>query len=337
MRASLWITRFDWDSESALRSLVAKSIEAGFTDLLMQVRGAGDALYRSDVAPTSPKIADQLGGEPAFDPLGVVIDAARRAEGDVRVHAWVNVLTGWLATSEQACLGLKRTMAGSPNHALVDHRELVLVDAEGRPMPCPNETDYLWLSPRSNIMKEHLRAVVSELCGRYPLAGVHLDRIRYPGGSWRDRGYTAPDAEPVTNLVRAVRESANSGIELTAALVPDYSIHDGNEAPSHLTEYGQDGWKWVTEGLVDSVMPMVYTPIADGADDDWTTLMENHVTGLKAESFWIPMFAGLQPDMLRRQRHAARGWPAAGIAWYSAGLLFRQDRWSLVREFLRPS
>jgi hypothetical protein len=50
MRQALWITRFDWEDEAEFTALVSRAIKVGITDLLMQVRGAGDALYRSEVA-----------------------------------------------------------------------------------------------------------------------------------------------------------------------------------------------------------------------------------------------------------------------------------------------
>ena len=333
MRRALWITRFDWDGEAELRSLTARAIDAGFTDLLMQVRGAGDALYRSSIVPSSPKIAGRLGGEAMWDPLAVVIDEMQRAEG-VRVHAWLNVLSGWPATSSEACQGTEPSPAGWPDHLLIRHPGLVLVDETGRPMPCPNEWDYLWLSPRHRVLGEDLRAVVAELCASYPIDGIHLDRIRYPGAEWRDPGFGDRCPEAVTQLMRVVRDATPMDIEVTVSLVPDYLAVDELGRPRHLSEYGQDGWSWVADGLVGSVMPMVYTPVAFGREDDWRRLMHGHIDVVGAENVWAPVFAGLPVDQIERQVSAAVELGIAGQAWYSAGLILRGGHWERLGRWL---
>lgn len=330
MRQALWITRFDWNDRHDLAAIVERALDAGITDLIMQARGAGDALYRSDIAPASPKIASRLGGRPDWDPLDHVCSVAD-ARGGVRVHAWINVLTGWSATSPEACKGLVPSESGTPDHVLLRHPAVVLVDANGRPMPCPNDADYVWVSPGHAAVIAELEAVTSELVARYPLAGVHLDRIRYPGGTWVDPTDRSRRADAVTELVRSIRARVVPPLEVTASLVPDYGS-PGSGAPEHLAEYAQDGWRWVEDGLVDSIMPMVYTPIAEGASDDWLRLVWEHRSGVGAERCWTPVFAGLDAHMMSRQATQARQWPTTGIAWYSAGLIERHARWDLIRD-----
>lgn len=333
MRFALWITRFDWDDERGLRSLATRAIDAGFTDLLMQVRGAGDALYRSTAAPVSPKIAGRLGGHAMWDALGVVIEACSRAEG-VRVHAWLNALSGWPATSPEACRGLAASTAGHPDHLLVRHPDLALVDDAGTPMPCPNEWDYVWLSPRATKVAEELRAVVAELCTAYSIAGVHLDRIRYPGGPWRDDGFTERSVEAVTQLVRNVRMATPADKEVTASIVPDYLAVDDHSVSEHLSAYGQDGWQWVRDGLVDQVMPMVYSPVEPGCESDWRRLMRGHVDAVGAGKVWAPIYAGLPVDQIEQQVNEAMQAGVVGMSWYSAGLIEGGGHWARLARWL---
>ncbi|HYH11651.1 MAG TPA: hypothetical protein VD789_04770, partial [Thermomicrobiales bacterium] len=263
-------------------------------------------------------------------PLEVVCDLAG-VQGGVRVHAWLNVLSGWPATSAEACAGLVPSATGVPDHLLLRHPDATLVDERGKPMPCPNETDYIWVSPRHLAVSAELEQVVTELVERYPLAGVHLDRIRYPGRPWHDRADDVRRVEAVTAVVRSIRTCVPGELELTASLVPDYGSGNG-AMPDHLAEYGQDGWRWVEEGLLDSVMPMVYTPIAPGAPDDWGLLVGQHRRGTGGDRCWIPVFAGLDTTMVARQAEQARRWATIGIAWYSAGLVGQHDRWDLLRQ-----
>lgn len=331
MRRALWITRFDWNNERELRALVDSAIDAGVTDLLTQVRGAGDALYRSDVAPLSLKIASRLGGDVAWDPLAVVCEMARKRD-EVRVHAWLNVLSGWPATSHEACAGLGPSPGENPDHLLIRQPEALLVDAQGRAMPCPNATDYLWVSPRHPTVVAELLEVVDELTARYPLAGIHLDRIRYPEGDWFEPESGIRSTDAVSGIVRHIRDQLSPEVELTAALVPDYGRRVDDGEREHLSVFGQDGWQWVADGLVDSVMPMIYTSIREGASDDWGHLVDQHLAGVQERHCWIPLYAELDEGMLQQQVATVKDRPNAGIAWYSAGLIDRHARWSLVRE-----
>jgi uncharacterized lipoprotein YddW (UPF0748 family) len=302
----------------------------GITDLLMQVRGAGDAFYRSDIAPAASKIAGRLGWTPRWDPLEIVCDLAADHD-EVRVHAWVNALSGWPATSIEACGGLAELPESAPDHLLARHPDAVLVDADGAPMPCPNPTDYVWVSARHERVPEELEAVVEELGDRYPIGGVHLDRIRYPERGWFDPIDGRRRADGITDLVRAVGSRLPKDMELTAAIMPDYGSTLGGE-PAHLAQYGQDGWAWVAEDVADSVMPMVYTTIRDGESWDWARLTGEHLDALPEGACWLPLYAEHDEPMLRQQARFARERVVAGVAWYSAGLIEANDRWPLVRS-----
>ncbi|MDQ4045268.1 MAG: family 10 glycosylhydrolase [Chloroflexota bacterium] len=329
MRHALWITRFDWEDKEALTGLVSMALKVGVTDLLMQVRGAGDAIYRSDVAPASAKIAGRLGFDPRWDPLELVCDLAGRQE-NARVHAWVNALSGWPASSLEACNGPEPSVEGQPNHLLLRHPDAVLVDKSGEPMPCPNPTDYVWVSPRHEGVADELVAVTEELVDRYPIAGVHLDRIRYPAEGWFDPADGSRSADGITDLVSAIGRRLPEDLELTAAIMPDYGVELGGE-PAHLAQYGQDGWRWVEEGIVDSVMPMVYTTITEGEPWSWDRLIEEHLDALPEGTCWLPLYTEHDEAMLRLQARLAREREVIGVAWYSAGLIQTYDRWSVVR------
>jgi uncharacterized lipoprotein YddW (UPF0748 family) len=330
MRQALWITRFDWEDEPELAALVTRAIKVGVTDLLMQVRGAGDALYLSEVAPASAKIAGRLGWAPKWDPLEVVCDLAAPHD-DVRVHAWVNALSGWPAGSLEGCNGLEPSQPGYPDHLLIRHPDAVLVDRQGKPMPCPNDTDYVWVSARHPDVVRELEAATAELVTRFPLAGIHLDRIRYPMDGWFDPVDRKRDAAGITDLVRAVRERAPAEVDISASLMPDYGAEAGG-TPDHIGIYGQDGWAWVKQDLATSIMPMVYTTIREGESWSWTHLVGEHLDALPDGTCWVPLYAEHEPEMLLRQAETFADRAIAGIAWYSAGLVQTHDRWSVVGD-----
>ena len=80
----LWVVRNTMTSEQAIDEMIEFADENGFNNLLVQVRGRGDAYYRSQLVPRSALLLD-----PFFDPLAYIIDRAH-AKG-LNVHAWVNV------------------------------------------------------------------------------------------------------------------------------------------------------------------------------------------------------------------------------------------------------
>jgi uncharacterized lipoprotein YddW (UPF0748 family) len=138
-----------------------------------------------------------------------------------------------------------------------------------------------YLSPSAEGVGAHLEDVVRELVRTYPVAGLHLDFIRYPGpeydysraaleGFRRDRGerggllsgpareadaWDAYRRKTVTNLVRRLSASARAdrpGLRVSAAVAPD-------EAQAFAHKF-QDWPGWMSTGLLDAICPMAYSP-----------------------------------------------------------------------------
>ena len=82
---ALWVTRATLGSPGAVTRMVAAARASGFNTLLVQVRGRGDAYYRSRFEPRAAELAAQ----PEFDPLAATIAQAHGA--GLQVHAWVAV------------------------------------------------------------------------------------------------------------------------------------------------------------------------------------------------------------------------------------------------------
>ena len=80
---AVWVVRHSLSSPAAARAVVEEAYGSGFNTLIVQVRGRGDALYRSTLEPRP----EFLTGQPRFDALQVVVEEAR-ARG-MAVHAWV--------------------------------------------------------------------------------------------------------------------------------------------------------------------------------------------------------------------------------------------------------
>src|SRR5688500_16527126 len=83
----LWVVRTALVSPETVDAVVDQAKDAGFNALFVQVRGRGDAFYRSRIVPRSLLLERQPA---AFDPLARLSRRARRR--GLQVHAWLNVL-----------------------------------------------------------------------------------------------------------------------------------------------------------------------------------------------------------------------------------------------------
>jgi uncharacterized lipoprotein YddW (UPF0748 family) len=277
----LWVVRTALVSPQAVDRVVDEAREAGFNALFVQVRGRGDAFYDSHLVSRSSLLWQQPGD---FDPLARLLERARAA--GLTVHAWMNVLltahftqplpAGHVLRLHPDWLMVPRAAAGGGLAASPAALPRIVAQAARG----DGDVEGYYLSPSAPGVAEHLEAVVRELLRGYPVQGLHLDFIRYPGpdydysrpaleGFHRARGgsdlVASPAQDPaawdayrrdtltalVVRLGKAAREE-QPGVVLSAAVVPDEA-----QAVSHRYQH----WpSWMERGLLDALCPMTYTP-----------------------------------------------------------------------------
>jgi uncharacterized lipoprotein YddW (UPF0748 family) len=173
-----------------------------------------------------------------------------------------------------------------PLHVYLAFPEWLARDREGRGMSLirgENPHNYAYLSPTNQGVKDHIVAVVRDLVGNYAIDGLHLDYVRFPDSSYsydpdsraayhldmmlKDAGeesltfkeWRIRDLDRfVARLARTVR-SVRAGIEVSAAVWQ--KIDTGREV------YFQDGLLWASEGDLDFLVPMIYTPSLEAFDE----------------------------------------------------------------------
>jgi uncharacterized lipoprotein YddW (UPF0748 family) len=276
----LWVVRTALVSPQEVDRVVDEAAEAGFNALFVQVRGRGDAFYRSSIVARSTLLERQ---PKDFDPLARLIARARARR--LQVHAWLNVL---LTAHFGQPLPRGHVLARHPDWAMVPHsvasaalvatgqRRLQLVMGAGRE---EGDVEGYYLSPAIPAVNDHLESVVRELLRGYSLDGVHLDFIRYPGPSYdysraalegfrRQRGggdllegpaqhaaaWDEYRRDLLTSLARRLAGAARSerpGILVSAAVVPD-------EAQAIHHKF-QDWPRWLESGILAALCPMAYT------------------------------------------------------------------------------
>lgn len=219
----LWVVRTTLRSPESIDRLVEEASAAGFNTLLVQVRGRGDALYRSQYVPRS----ESLQGQPdSFDPLAYTLEKARRR--GISVHAWVNTLL----------LAGYADKPSSPMHLLKTHVDWLSVpqslagrklDRMSRPLDrlrtasrkYGSEIEGFFLDPGEPGVEGHLRKLVVEIVSTYGVDGVHLDYLRYPHAAF---GYSPRVLEEFKNEIEK-QISSKQRQRLRNKLAKDPSIY----------------------------------------------------------------------------------------------------------------
>ena len=53
---AIWVTRFEWQGEAEIRTILQNCASLGFNTVLFQVRGQADAYYRSKIEPWAERL-----------------------------------------------------------------------------------------------------------------------------------------------------------------------------------------------------------------------------------------------------------------------------------------
>jgi uncharacterized lipoprotein YddW (UPF0748 family) len=336
---ALWVTRFDYDSEAKITRIMDIASRAHFNIIYFQARAASDAYYRSKIEPCAALLCGKIGGTPAYDPLEVAVREGHRR--GLQVHAYLNALTAQAAGIEGQCKPIPQPDPGNPRHVLLDHPEWVMRDRTGKPLPCPNSEEYVWLSPAFPEVRHRLAAVAADVARRYDVDGIHLDRIRFPGEAWSyDSAAKAefgmnPDTHPaewkayrtglVSKMVRETYDSIQSvkpGLVLSAAVWGIYTDKWAWHTLAGATNLMQDSRGWARAGYIDVLVPMTYYRIGPTycSRIDWKCTLDEQMQGGEKET-GRQMYIGIDASKGRRevldQIRLARTRGATGIAVFS--------------------
>ena len=295
MRKALWVVRDRVTSAHAIDELLADATSRGIFDIVVQVRGRGDAYYRSTLEPEALALAGT-----DLDPLDHLTRFGPTV--GVRIHAWGNVFFVW---SDKG-----GAMPSSPAHLVNRHPDWLLRPGGVKYLDPVGGSDWegVYADPANANARDHTLAVFTDIASRYPVEGFHYDYVRYPQVTYA----TSPDDhQHVTALVRdgaARLRRARPGIVLSAAVFPD---------PQVARDRVLQRWPaWAEDGLVDLLCPMAYR--RDTAE------VERLLSRARAAAPRTQMWGGLMAYQGERQllRDQVR---AASRAGCEGAILFAYD------------
>jgi uncharacterized lipoprotein YddW (UPF0748 family) len=329
----VWITRFGFTDAASLEAIIDRAAAAHFNAVFVQIRGQGDAYYRSAHEPWSARLSGVLGRDPGWDPLQVAIDRAH--QHGLELHAYFNVLSAWTASQPVPIA------EGALQHPLRVHPEWLAIDSSGG----NRDGEYQWFAPGHPAVRAHIAATARDLLERYPVDGLHLDRIRTPGSDYSRDPVTvaAFDAaraddptltwgdfmrDQVTAMVAALWDviaEVRPTVRLSAAVWGIYRPLPGCTTSQGYAGYHQDSLAWLDRGVIDAIVPMIYWPIAPGACTDWSTLLAGFLDRRAGRHVWGGMHAldggAWDFSAVRARVDDARGAGAEGVVVFASSYL----------------
>lgn len=315
----VWVDRWTFSSEDDVRTIMANAADAGFNAVYFQIRGTADAYYRSDIEPWASRLSGTLGQDPGWDPLGVAVEAGH-AEG-LQVHAYVNAFPFWAGTTPPA--------TSDPLHAYLAHPDWLVADGDGTPMAL--NSSYVWMSPGNPAVRQRLADVVEDITNKYDVDGVHLDLVRYPGADyshdavseaeWDGSNWEDWQRAQVVEAVAGVY--AVSPVPVTAAVWGIYENLWGWAASEGRNDYYQDSYAFLSEGVVDGNMPMMYWPVTETPGDelDFATLAAEHQAHAAGRHIYAGINAELGLDAVLACIDAARAAGNRGVVIFDYGVM----------------
>ncbi len=334
----MWVRGASLAFADSLPHIMEIAEEMEITDVYAQVVVGGYAYYNSRLLPKSQYLCKV--SAPDFDPLDSLIRLCH--EKSIRVHAWINTLLAWSL----------ETPPESLSHIYYTHPEWFIMDIRQRSMREYTYQDWkgynlegLYLDPAKKEVREYLASIGAEILSKYPVDGIHLDFVRYPGTLWGlpDNEKTAvfagleADTLRWLGLVRYARlnlyirwmiwqyykiaKEREFHIQATAENMRQaISTHKktdlifsaavfGNPASARFS-YCQPWWNW--HGTIDYPVIMSYTQDI-GLFNDYVDYVMNH---RKDAIFGIGiLWPGMEDEVVWQMRKVKEKW-GPGIAYF---------------------
>lgn len=245
--------------------------------VILQVRPACDALYKSNLEPWSEYLTGTMGKPPSpvYDPLEFAVSAAHRR--GLELHAWFNPFRALHHSAKSPV---------SANHISKTQPEIV-----------HRYNNYLWLDPGEPAAREHSLKVIMDVVRRYDIDGVHFDDYFYPypekdarGGtltfpdraawqkhgagmdrsSWRRRNVDL-FVQEVGAAIHAEKRWVQFGISPFGIWRPGFP-KPARGLDAYNTLYA-DARKWLQQGWIDYMVPQLYWTI-DSPGQSFPMLLE---------------------------------------------------------------
>ena len=297
-------TKRDLTSEqqkAELIKLLDLAAELRMNAVIFQVRSMGDAVYLSEIEPSSPFLKGEAGKKLEFDPLKFLLDEAD-ARG-ILVHAWFNPYRASHGT-------VKEEMP--ENHVTKKHPEWIR-----------DYNNFKMLDPGLKEVQDYLINIVGDVVKRYDVDGVHFDDYFYPypdakqsdfpdsetyeaykkgGGKlnkedWR-RKNVDDFVQNVSLEIKKIKPNVMFGISPFGIWKQDDTLGITCGTCSYDVLYA-DSRKWFQEGWVDYFTPQLYWSTVKAGQKFLTVFNWWNSQNKKKRHLWV----GIAPFKIGDERY----------------------------------
>lgn len=312
-----------FSNKGRIDALIDFAADAGINTLFVQVYRENKAWFPSEVADSSPY--ERCRNDLSEDPLARIIRQAHRQ--GIQVHAWLNLLS--LARNQNSNF-LNKYGTDVLTRNLKEKKKI---------------SDYLideqyFLEPGDQRVRKDLSKIVEELLRAYPeLDGIQFDYIRYPDIE-PHYGYTQSNVErfrKVTGLQfideksLAWKEWKRSQVTelLTLVVKTARALHPGIQVSATgcmpydraYHEAYQDWPSWVSQGLIDFVTIMDYSPNPDEFKR-WLTVVKEKVPDFSRVRVGVGAYKLVQaPEIFDQEINCVEKLGMTGAVFHYGSLL----------------
>ncbi len=251
-----------------LDSIIKTAKENGFNTLIFQVRPSSDALYNSDIFPTSEFLTGTQGATltDGFDPLKYLTTTAHQK--DIAVCAWVNPLR---AVSTMNAAGKKG------DYSLLSTKNPCVIHPEW----CVDYNGNRYYDPGIPEVRSLVASGVAEIARNYEVDAIVFDDYFYPypeenlefddsssyglyGNAepiddWR-RNNVNKLIEQCYNEIKAENNNCYFGVSPFGIWANNNGENDGSDTKG-LSAYSAiycDALSWIEGGYIDFLSPQIY-------------------------------------------------------------------------------
>ena len=245
--------------------------EIGINAIIFQVRPTADALYYSELEPTSHWLVGTQGAPLTWDPLEWTIREAHKR--NMEVHVWLNPYRVNLAKTDTSMI--------CADHVWRKHREWFW------------EYNKQWyFDPGLDVTREWICTIVQDIVLRYDIQAIHMDDYFYPypvGGKpipdtrtfakyprgfdniadWR-RNNVNMAIQDIHRTIRECNKNVQFGISPFGVWRNASVDSTGSATTAGITNYDDlyaDIRLWIKSGWIDYVLPQLYWEIGKKAAD----------------------------------------------------------------------
>jgi len=263
-------SRYDSDSkkQSDLKNYLVKLKDSGCNAVLMQVRCACDAMYKSDIEPWSYWFSGTQGSGPStdWDPLTFAVEEAHKL--GMELHAWVNP---YRAVKTPSLVNNSNYISDA--HVTKQHPDWIL-----------KFSDIHILDPGLPIVRDYIENVFMDIVTRYDIDGLHMDDYFYPYSvitnedtatfSYDPRGFEDIHdwrRDNINLLVEGIMDSINIVKPWVKWGISPFGIYKPG-VPQGITGMNAynvlycDPIAWLANKTVDYITPQCYWPFGGGQD-----------------------------------------------------------------------